>query len=329
MQAASKAPRIVSAVSSVPALKRAAAEIASRPVVSVPPADSLIGALSILADKGYGALAVKEESDGHRRTDFAGIITERDFLKKTALDGSRYSMLDAPVSSLMTAAEEVTFAEPDWTLAQCLERMLKGGFRHLPLIENKKCTGMLSSKDIVKAIVEDDKFSSKWKATVGGVAMSMVARTQDATIASVERGSTVADAVRSMREQRVGSVLIPTAGQTLSESLHSFGIFTERDYLKLLAKSAADGNDYRQTLVAEVMTPAESMIWVEPNLPAIDALHLMATKGMRHLPVRKPYDWLYRPGMPLKKGFILAPEAPALLAVVSMRELVANVLKEY
>ena len=149
--------------------------------------------------------------------------------------------------------------------------------------------------------------------------MSMVARTQDATIASVERGSTVADAVRSMREQRVGSFLIPTAGQTLSESLHSFGIFTEKDYLKLLAKSAADGNDYRQTLVAEVMTPAESMIWVEPNLPAIDALHLMATKGMRHLPVRKPYDWLYRPGMPLKKGFILAPEAPALLAVVSMR----------
>ena len=64
---------------------------------------------------------------------------------------------------------------------------------------------------------------------------------------------------------------------------------------------------------------------------AMAALAMMAANGYRHLPVRKPPTWLWRPGMgELKKGFHLGTaEPPALLAVVSMRELCVKLLADW
>ena len=60
----------------------------------------------------------------------------------------------------------------------------------------------------------------------------------------------------------------------------------------------------------------------------MEALRLMATHNLRHLPVRKPPTWLWRPGMGNLKEATVAPEPPALLGVVSMRELCKQLLVE-
>lgn len=75
-------------------------------------------------------------------------------------------------------------------------------------------------------------------------------------------------------------------------------------------------------LVSEFATPSDTLQWVEPGMTAFDALQLMASRGLRHLPVRQPPTWIWRPGMgELLKHSTSQPAPPALLAVVSMREL--------
>ena len=53
----------------------------------------------------------------------------------------------------------------------------------------------------------------------------------------------------------------------------------------------------------------------------MDAIEIMASKGIRHLPVRKPQTWLYRPGHGMR-----GLEPPSLLSVLSMRALCAALL---
>ena len=263
------------------------------------------------------------------------MITERDILTKTALDGgTRYAMLDPAIRDFMTPAEQVSFAAPDWTLAHCLSTMLERGFRHLPIgADPRNVEAILSMRDIAHAAVADGVPKSTM--TVGMVASNAMSRRLtgggmelQSTVATVPRESTVADAVKCMRDRRVGSVLVPTSESTLEDSRDAFGIFTERDYLKLLSNAASDGSDPRQTPVAAVMTTSDKLMWVEPGMPAMEALRLMATHNLRHLPVRKPPTWLWRPGMGDLEKATVANEPPALLGVVSMRELCKQLLVE-
>ena len=85
--------------------------------------------------------------------------------------------------------------------------------------------------------------------------------------------ASVQDACRTMRERRVGAVLVVEGGRLA-------GIFTGRD---AVCRVLAEGKDPARTRLAEVMT-AEPTV-TSPRCPAIDALRLMQDAGHRHLPV--------------------------------------------
>lgn len=88
------------------------------------------------------------------------------------------------------------------------------------------------------------------------------------------RGDTTAEAAISlMREARHGCVLV-------QEGAHLLGIFTERD---VLTRVLRPGKDPRQVTMTEVMTPRP--ITLSPSDPPAHAIHLFATRGLRHLPV--------------------------------------------
>jgi CBS domain-containing protein len=42
------------------------------------------------------------------------------------------------------------FATPSWTLEQAAEAMVRGGFRHLVVLEHGEVAGILSVRDIVR-----------------------------------------------------------------------------------------------------------------------------------------------------------------------------------
>jgi CBS domain-containing protein len=92
---------------------------------------------------GVGCLIV--EDDGGR---VIGILSERDMVMK--LDGAPLD--GATVSQLMTSDPVVL--RPDDTIAIAIHKMAVGGFRHIPLVENGRATGIVSARDLFKHILE-------------------------------------------------------------------------------------------------------------------------------------------------------------------------------
>jgi CBS domain-containing protein len=74
----------------------------------------------------------------------AGILTERDVLRAAA---SRSNLTTSPVSQWMTR-DPVT-ATPDTTTEEAARLMLTNGFRHLPVLEGRSLTGMVSIRDVL------------------------------------------------------------------------------------------------------------------------------------------------------------------------------------
>jgi CBS domain-containing protein len=76
----------------------------------------------------------------------AGILTERDVLRAAA---SRSDLTTSPVSQWMTR-DPVT-ASPDTTTEEATHLMLTNGFRHLPVLEGRSLTGVVSIRDVLAA----------------------------------------------------------------------------------------------------------------------------------------------------------------------------------
>lgn len=90
---------------------------------------------------------------------------------------------------------------------------------------------------------------------------------------SVPVGALVTDAVVTMVENNVGSVLVMD-GERLR------GLFTERD---LMCRVVHEGRDPRDTPVHEVMT--DEVAAVDPSMTLDEAMSLCTERRVRHLPV--------------------------------------------
>jgi len=116
-------------------------------ILSIAPSASVLDAITLMAEKGVGALIVM---DGEA---MAGIVTERDYARKVILKGR--SSDDTPVSDIMSTG--VISTSPDQTVSSCMKVMTDKRIRHLPVVEGNKVTGLVSIGDLVKAIIADQK----------------------------------------------------------------------------------------------------------------------------------------------------------------------------
>ena len=115
-----------------------------RDVLTIAAANSLGDAVAILAKRRVGALVVVEDGDR-----IIGIVSERDIVR--AIAGGA-AALEQPVSSVMT--KNVMTCSDGETIDSVMSRMTKGRFRHLPVAENGRLTGIISIGDVVKARIE-------------------------------------------------------------------------------------------------------------------------------------------------------------------------------
>jgi len=114
-------------------------------VLTVTPGQTLHDAAKAMADRGVGAAVVIDpEAPG------PGIVTERDVLMSVAQgqDPSSERVADH-------LSPELTFASPDWSLERAAEAMVRGGFRHLVVVDGGQMVGVLSMRDIVRCWVSD------------------------------------------------------------------------------------------------------------------------------------------------------------------------------
>jgi CBS domain-containing protein len=114
-------------------------------VLTVNPGHSLRDAARAMADRNVGAAVVIDlEQPG------PGIITERDILQSV---GSGQDPDQERVADHLSP--QITFAAPDWSLERAADAMVRGGFRHLVVVDGGRMTGVLSMRDIVRVWVSD------------------------------------------------------------------------------------------------------------------------------------------------------------------------------
>jgi len=112
----------------------------SEVVLSVGPGHTLRDAARFMGRRGVGAAVVIDpEQPG------PGIITERDILISLAESQNPDQEL---VGDHLSG--NLTFAAPDWSLERAAEAMVRGGFRHLVVVEGGETIGVLSMRDIVR-----------------------------------------------------------------------------------------------------------------------------------------------------------------------------------
>ena len=117
----------------------------SEVVLTVGPGHSLREAAVAMSGRQVGAAVVIDPDEPG-----PGVITERDILRSLAKGDDPDKEL---VASHLTA--NLTFAAPDWSLEQAAAAMVRGGFRHLVVVQGGDLLGMLSMRDIVRCWTQD------------------------------------------------------------------------------------------------------------------------------------------------------------------------------
>ena len=102
--------------------------------------------------------------------------------------------------------------------------------------------------------------------------MLMVKHIMIEDVVTVKSNITVKDAIRTLQEKHVGSIVIT------DESQKCVGIFTERDAIRIVA-----GDVPLDTALEQVMTKHVATIGEEASLD--EARRLIISHGIRHLPV--------------------------------------------
>jgi CBS domain-containing protein len=117
-----------------------------RDVSTIAPTATLSEAVNLLAQRRIGAVIVTGADDR-----VAGILSERDIVRVLSERGP--TELQENVAAVMTR-KVMTCNESD-TIAALMERMTAGKFRHLPVVDQGKLTGVISIGDVVKSRVEE------------------------------------------------------------------------------------------------------------------------------------------------------------------------------
>lgn len=119
----------------------------SGPVVSIEPTATVYETIERMVAHNVGSMVIM---DGET---LAGIFTERDYLRRIALQGrtSRETIVrDVMTRDLITVA-------PDATVDSCLATMTERKIRHLPVVQDDALVGVVSIGDCVRLLAEAAK----------------------------------------------------------------------------------------------------------------------------------------------------------------------------
>jgi CBS domain-containing protein len=114
-------------------------------VLTVGPGHTLRQAAALMARRRVGA-AVVLDPDGEG----PGILTERDVLIAV---GEGQDPEHERVADHQTP--DIVCASPDWSLERAAAEMIRGGFRHLIVIDGGDVCGVLAMRDIVRCWSDD------------------------------------------------------------------------------------------------------------------------------------------------------------------------------
>ena len=120
----------------------------NRKVLTISKDQSVIQALILMSENNIGAIIIVDTNDLP-----IGIFSERDYARKIILKGK--SSKDTLLDEVMT--KELITVTKNYKIDQCMKIMNEKGIRHLPVLENKKIVGIVSIRDVLKIMIEEQK----------------------------------------------------------------------------------------------------------------------------------------------------------------------------
>jgi signal-transduction protein with cAMP-binding, CBS, and nucleotidyltransferase domain len=119
-------------------------DVMSRNLLTVESTTALAKAAERMCDLNVGAILVLTGDA------VSGILTERDVLRAVAQGGVE----GTNVAAWMTREPETVDA--DESTGQAASIMIHGGFRHLPVLDDGKPVGIVSIRDLMRVVVDDE-----------------------------------------------------------------------------------------------------------------------------------------------------------------------------
>ena len=113
---------------------------------------TVLEAVKQMVEANVGSLLVTE---GGR---IAGIVTERDYLRRAAL--ADHADDETPVRDIMTSP--LVVATPDTPIDECMALMTERRIRHVPVVDEGDVVGLVSIGDLVKFKSEQQSFEIQY-----------------------------------------------------------------------------------------------------------------------------------------------------------------------
>jgi CBS domain-containing protein len=122
-------------------------DIMSTELVTIEPSANLTEAVHAMSAGRSGSVLVLQAGS------LVGIFTERDILRALAHSAKADLARVSSVTQWMSR-DPVTIG-PETTVAEALNQMLFGGFRHLPVMDGDAVVGMVSMRDLARSIAKE------------------------------------------------------------------------------------------------------------------------------------------------------------------------------
>jgi CBS domain-containing protein len=113
---------------------------------------SVLEAVKRMVEANVGSLLVTEDGE------ITGIVTERDYLRRVALEGRTDK--EAAVREIMSSP--LIVVTPQTTIDECMALMTDRRIRHLPVVDGGEVVGVVSIGDIVKFKSKQQSFQIRY-----------------------------------------------------------------------------------------------------------------------------------------------------------------------
>ena len=212
---------------------------------SVKPDIPFVTVVDFMAESKFSTLIVMEEEKPMP----IGVFTERGIIKHVV---SGKTMDQSIKQELIQPFVSVT---PDNTIIEAARLMISKKSRVLVFADTDKLIGTITASDMIRAFSETDKTPSLEKVI-------------SKTVYHCPFDTTILDAVKFLDEKNIGSILVTR------DSL--YGIFTQRDLVKVLAK--------RENLQHNVGDYSSfPLVTAKKDILANEAAKIMSTKNIKRL----------------------------------------------
>ena len=120
-------------------------------LLTIEPAGRAVDAVRTMSEQNLGSLVVLDQGR------MVGMLTFREILQ--ALAQRTGAIGDVRVGDIMVR-DPVT-AAPDMEVNDLRRTMLESGARYLPVVQDGKLIGVISFRDVAKAVLEEQDFENK------------------------------------------------------------------------------------------------------------------------------------------------------------------------